>query len=176
MTRDELLRICIWDQYDFANITVESALFGGPIQVRFLPEFDSGRVITERMAAVLNDFLAISPAELPTVKQLLWADCLDDFENINYGFGPDTGEPELVVNQREFGIYSAEDAYAQSNLTCLSIPEEPTLRHRYGAIEFEPTWAGHGCSIIMKDGRLIGTYSNDYYFGRYEDDEEPPAM
>ncbi|MBO2011605.1 DUF6985 domain-containing protein [Hymenobacter negativus] len=170
MTRDELLRHCTWDDYDFANITVESALFGCPVQVRFLPELDSGRIITERMVAVLNDFLALSPDELPTVKQLLWADCLDDFENINYGFGPDTGEPELVVNQREFGIYSADDAYAQSNLTLVSIPEEPTLRHRYGAIEFEPAWAGHGCSIIMKDGQLIATYSNDYYFGRYEDD------
>jgi|GEM_PF-3554021 len=175
MTRDELLRTCTWDQYDFANITVESALFGCPVQVQFRPEFDSGRVITERMVAVLNDFLALSPDELPTVKQLLWADCLDDFENINYGFGPDTGEPKLVVNQREFGIYSAEDAYAQSNLTQVSIPEEPTLRHRYGAIEFEPAWAGHGCSIIMKDGRLIGSYSNDYYFSKYEDDEEAPA-
>ncbi len=172
MTHDELLRTCTWDQDDFANITVESALFGCPVQVRFLPEFDSGRVITERMVAVLNDFLALSPADLPTVKQLLWADCLDDFENISYGFGPDTGEPELVVNQREFGIYSAEDAFAQSNLTRVSIPEEPTLRHRYGAIEFEPAWAGHGCSVIMKDGQLIGTYSNDYYFGKYEDDDE----
>ena len=75
MTHDELLRTCTWDQYDFANITVESALFGGPVQVRFLPEFDSGRVITERMVAVLNDFLALSPDELPTIKQLLWADC-----------------------------------------------------------------------------------------------------
>ena len=175
MTREELLRTCTWDDYGFATLTVESALFGGPVKVRFLPEFDSGRVITGRMVAVLNDFLALSPAELPTVKQLLWADCLADFENINYGFGPDTGEPELVVNQREFGIYSAEDAFAQSNLTQVSIPEEPTLRHRYGAIEFEPAWAGHGCSVIMKDGQLIGTSANDYYFGKYEDDEAAPA-
>jgi hypothetical protein len=175
MTRDELLRTCTWDDYDFANITVESALFGGPVEVQFRPEFESGRVITERMVAVLNDFLVLSPSELPTVKQLLWADCLDDFENINYGFGPDTGEPELVVNQREFGIYSAEDAFAQSNLTCLAIPEESTLRHRYGAIEFEPAWAGHGCSVIMKDGQLIDTYSNDYYFSKYEDEDEAPA-
>lgn len=175
MTRDELLRTCTWDQYDFANVTVESALFGGPVLVRFLPEFESGRVITERMAAVLNDFLALPPEELPAIKQLLWADCLDDFENISYGFGPDTGEPELVVNQREFGIYSAEDAYAQSNLTCLSIPEAPTARHRYGAIDFEPAWAGHGCSIILKDGQLIGSYSNDWHFSQYEDDETTPV-
>ena len=154
---------------------MESALFGHPVQVRFLPELKSGRVITERMVAVLNDFLALSPDELPTIKQLLWADCLDDFENINYGFGPDTGEPELVVNQREFGIYSVEDAYAQSNLTCVSIPEEPTARHRYGSIDFEPAWAGHGCSIIIKDGQLIGSYSNDWHFSKYEDDEVPPA-
>jgi hypothetical protein len=175
MTRDELLRTCTWDDYDFANITVESALFGHPVKVRFLPDFDSGRVITERMVAVLNDFLALSPDELPTVKQLLWADCLDDFENINYGFGPDTGEPEMVVNQREFGIYSAEDAFAQSNLAQLSIPEEPALRHRYGAIDFELSWAGHGCSIIMKDGQLIATYSNDWHFRQYEDDKAPTA-
>ena len=171
MTHDELLCACTWDEDDFANLTVESALFGGLVAVRFLPNLRSGRVITERMVAVLNDFLALSPAELPTIKQLLWEDCLRDFENINYGFGPDTGEPELVVNQREFGIYSAEDAYAKSNFTRVSIPEEPKLRHRYGAIEFEPEWAGHGCSVIMQDGQLIATYSNDWHFSQYEDDE-----
>ena len=175
MTHDELLRTCTWDQYDFANITVESALFSGPVRVEFRPDFDSGRVITERMVAVLNDFLALSPDELPSIKQLLWADCQDDFENINYGFGPDTGEPEMVVNQREFGIYSAEDAYAQSNLTCVSIPEEPRARHRYGSIDFEPAWASHGCSIIMKDGQLIAIYSNDWHFSKYEEDEASPA-
>jgi hypothetical protein len=176
MTHDELFRTCTWDQYDFANITVESALFGGSVGVQFRPEFESGRVITERMVAVLNNFLALSPAELPTIKQLLWDDCQDDFDNINYGFGPDTGEPEWVVNQREFGIYSAEDAYSQSNLTCVSIPEEPTARHRYGSIDFEPTWTSHGCSIIMEDGQLISSYSNDWHFSKYEEDEVPPAV
>jgi hypothetical protein len=175
MTRDELLRTCTWDKYNFANITVESALFNGPVKVRFIPDFDSGRVITERMAAVLNDFLALLPDELPAVKQLLWADCLDSFENINYGFEAAPGETELATNQREFGIYFADDAYAQSNLTQLSVPEVPTLRHRYGAIEFEPEWAGHGCSIIMKDGQLIATYSNDWHFGQYEDDDAGPT-
>ena len=175
MTRDEILGTCTWDSYDFATLTVDSALLGGPVEVRFVPDFDSGRVITERMAAVLNDFLALSPAELPRVKQMLWADCLDDFENINYGFGPDTGEPEMVVNQREFGIYSAEDAFAQSNLARVSIPDEPAMRHRYGSIDFEPVWAGHGCSIIMKDGQLIALYSNDWHFSQYENDEAAPA-
>ena len=175
MTRDELLRTCTWDQYDFANITVESALFGRPVQVQFMPEYDSGRVITERMVAVLNDFLALSPADLPTVKQLLWADCLDSFQDIDYGFQAAPGETELATNQREFGIYSAEDAYAQSNLTQLAIPEEPALRHRYGAIEFDPGWAGHGCSIIIKDGQLLATDANDRHFSKYEDDKASPA-
>lgn len=175
MTRDELLSTCTWDEDNYATLTVESALFNGPVKVRFMPEYDSGRVITERMVAVLNDFLALSLADLPTVKQLLWADCLDSFGNISYGFRVAPGETELAANQREFGIYSADDAYAQSKLTQLSIPEEPALCHRYGAIEFEPEWAGHGCSIIMKDGQLIATYSNDWYFGQYEDDKAAPA-
>lgn len=58
-------------------------------------------------------------------------------------------------------------AFARSHLTHLALPEEPTLRHRYGAIEFEPQWASHGCSLIMKDGQLIATYSNDWYFSQY---------
>ncbi|MBO2012954.1 hypothetical protein [Hymenobacter negativus] len=74
---------------------MESTLFGYSVQVWFLPEFESGRAITERIVAVLNDFLALAPDELPTIKQLLWADCRDDSENINYGFGPDTDELEL---------------------------------------------------------------------------------
>ena len=52
-----------------------------------------------------------------------------------------------------------------------SIPEEPKLRHRYGAIEFESERAGHGCSFIMQGGRLIATYSNDWQFSKYEDDK-----
>ena len=173
MTHDELLRT--WDKHNFATLTVESALFGHPVTVQLMPKYDSGRVITDRMVTVLNDFLALSPANLPTVKQLLWADCLDTFEKVSYGFEAAPGETELEANQREFGIYSAEDAYAQSNLTQLAIPEEPALRHRYGAIEFEPEWAGHGCSIVMKDGQLIATDSNDWYSSKYEDDEAFPV-
>jgi hypothetical protein len=44
------------------------------------------------MVAVLNDILVLPLEEFSTIKYLLKADCLDDFENINQGFEPDTGE------------------------------------------------------------------------------------
>ncbi|GAB3838829.1 DUF6985 domain-containing protein [Hymenobacter jeollabukensis] len=173
MTQAEILKHCQWDDLDFATLAVDSALLGQSVTVRFMPAFDSGRVITEQMVAVLNDFLALTPAELPRVKQLLWDDCQSDFDNIDYGVQPGEGEIYQQVNRREFGIYNAEDAYAKSNLQHLSIPEEELgLRHRYGAIDFEPEWAGHGCSIIMQDGRLIAAYSNDWHFSQYESAQE----
>jgi hypothetical protein len=169
MTKADILQHCQWDHLDFATLTVDSALFGGPVTVCFMPEFDSGRVITETMVAVLNDFLALPPAELPRVKQLLWEDCQEDFDNIDYGFTPAEGETYQEVNRREFGIHNAEDAYAKSRLEQLSIrEEEPGQRHRYGAIDFDSEWAGHGCSIIMQDGRLIAVYSSDWHFSQYE--------
>ncbi|WP_022823884.1 hypothetical protein [Hymenobacter norwichensis] len=61
------------------------------MEVRFLPDFDSGRVITDRMVVALNDFLALTPAELPTIKQYLWEDCLRDFEKIDYGVAAEAG-------------------------------------------------------------------------------------
>lgn len=166
----EVRQACTWNPDDQATLSVYSDLFGGSVEVWFLPDFDSGRLITDRMVVVLNDFLALTAADLPAVKQYLWADCLDSFDDIDYGVEPAAGETLRQANQRDFNIYSADDAYAQSHLVRLAIPEKPTLRHRYGAIEFEPEWASHGYSIIMQDGRLIATYSNDWYFSRYETD------
>jgi len=172
MSKEELLQACHWDEYNGAKLEVYSEMFGRNIEVRFMPDFDSGRMITDRMVAVMNDFLALTRADLATVKQYLWEDCLRDFEEIDYGVEVADGETHLEANQRDFGIRNAEEAYAKSSLTQLSIPEEPKLRNRYGAIDFAPEWAGHGCSIIMKNGRLIAAYSNDWYFDQYEDLKE----
>lgn len=152
-------------------------LLGRAVPVCFRPHYDAPpQRLTEQLVAVLNDFLALPPTELATVKHFLWADCLRCFEDIDYGVEARPGETELAANQREFGIYTADDAYAQSHFIRLAIPEpepeEARLRHRYGAIEFEPQWeAEHGCSIIRQDGRLIASYTNDYYFSKYEPSE-----
>ena len=175
MTLEEVSRACTWDDYGFATLLVDLPLLGRPVPVQFRPHYDAPpQQLTELMVAVLNDFLALPPTELVAVKQLLWADCLDRFESIDYGAEVQPGETELAANQREFGIYNADDAYAQSHFTQLAIPEpeKPGLRHRYGAIEFAPPWeAEHGCSLIMQDGHLIASYTNDYYFSKYETDK-----
>lgn len=175
MTHSELLAACTWDENDLATLTIQSALFGGPVEVRLLPDLEYGRRVSERMVAVLHDFLALTAA-LPAVKQLLWADCLANLESIDYGADVQPSETELAANQREFGLYAADDAYAQSNLRRLSIPDEPALRHRYGTIDFEPQWeTEHGCSLILQDGRLIATAANNPSFRRYEADDAAPA-
>ncbi|MFE8595516.1 DUF6985 domain-containing protein [Archangium violaceum] len=171
MNKEEILQGCRWDDLGWARIEVYSEMFGRNIEVRLMPDIDSGPRLTDRMVAVLNDFLVLTREDLETVKQYLWEDCLRDFEDIDYGVAVAAGETLSQANQREFGIRNAEEAYARSSLKRLSIPEEPTLRNRYGAIDFEPEWAGHGCSIIMKNGQLIASYSNDWYFSKYEDEE-----
>lgn len=174
MTHADILHRCQWDHLDFATLTVDFALLGQPVTVCFMPEFDSGRVITDTMVAVLNDFLALTPADLPRVRQLLWEDCQEDFDNIDYGFTPGEGETYQEVNRREFGIHNAEDAYGKSRLQQLSIrEEEPGLRHRYGSLDFDAEWAGHGCCVIMQDGRLIATYSDGWHARQFEGPDKP---
>lgn len=52
MTQADILQSCQWDDMDFATLTVDSALLGQRVTVRFMPAFDSGRLI----AAYSNDW------------------------------------------------------------------------------------------------------------------------
>lgn len=168
MTREEIIEICNWDDWNFATITVYSPLFGKEVEVRFMPDFDSGRTITDKMAASLNDFLALTEKELETVKQHLWEDCKQAFEEISYGVELLEGETETEANHRDFEIFNPEDAYRKSFFKRISIPEEPKLTNHYAVIDFSPEWESHGCSIIVKNGVIIARYSNDWYLSKYE--------
>jgi hypothetical protein len=173
MTKEEILSQCVWDEYNFATLNVFSRMFNGSVEVRFNPEYDSGRRIDEKMVAALNDFLNLTESDLETVKDYLWQDCQESFASISYGVDVLEGETEAQANHRDFGIHSREDAYAKSDFSRVSIREAPEVKNNYAAIDFSPDWEReHGCSVIMKNGRLIAKYSNDVYCGQYEDVEE----
>jgi hypothetical protein len=156
MTQAGILQRCHWDEQDWATITVDSVLFGQPVTVCFMPAYNAGRVITAEMVAVLHDFLALTPAELPAIKQLLWDDCLRDFAKTDYGVDVEPGETDVQANQREFGIHHAEDAYAQCQVKQFSIPQPgPRTSYRLGTIDFEAEWAERDCRVLLQDGRLI---------------------
>jgi hypothetical protein len=173
MEKQEILKRCEWDEYDMATLTVFSEMFGRDVEVRLIPGQDTGRDVSATMVAVLNDFLALKKEDLETVKEYLWEDCKDAFANVSYGVDAREGETETEANFREFGIHDKEDAYNQSDFDCVAIDgDDDIFQNRYGMIRFYPVWEQeHGCGIVMQNGKLIARYSNDVYFGRYE--EEP---
>jgi len=171
VTRDEVLARCTWDEYNFATLRVPSRLFGREVEVRFDTGDDPERRVTDAMIASLDHVLDLTEADLGTLKNLLWADCKDAFEATSYGVDVLPGETETEANHRDFGIRTPDDAYAQSRLVRVRIKHDPELRHRYAALDFESPWdMEHGCSVVMKNGKLIARYSHDVWFGRYEDD------
>lgn len=97
---------------------------------------------------------------------------MECFEDISYGVNAKEGETESEANHREFSIHNQKDAYAKSYFRQVSIQEESEFMYRYATIDFGPEWEQeHGCSIIMQNGKLIARYSNDTYFGLYEEEE-----
>jgi hypothetical protein len=174
MTKDEILSRCLWDKHDSATLTVYSPMFAREVDICFYPHFDAGRQLNGRMVAALNHFLNLSGSDLETVMELLWVDCQRAFDAISYGVDILPGESETEANHRDFNIHTRDDAYAKSHFRRISIPGDPALKNDYAAIEFEPEWdPEHGCSVVMKNGQLIDTYSNDVPFGRYDDGRLP---
>jgi hypothetical protein len=174
VTKDEIQGRCVWDEYGLATLTVYSPMFAREVEVRLRPQFDGGRQIDDRMVAALNAFLNLGPSELETVMDLLWEDCRRAFEDISYGVDILPGESEAEANHREFGIRTREDAFANSRLRRILIPGDPGLENDYAAITFEPEWdREHGCSVVVKNGRVIDAYAGDVPFGRYDDGRLP---
>lgn len=172
MTKEEILNQCSWDSYDMGTLTVYSDFFKKDVEVRLMPDYDDGRTVTNKMVDCLNDFLKLSVEHQPKIEQLLYVHCQMCFENTSYGHvQPQENETETEATKRTFGIYNQEDAYRQANIDSVAINGEHDQYHnRYVEVLFYPTWEdGHGCNIILQNGKPIDWQESVPYIGKYEE-------
>ncbi|MEM0915407.1 MAG: hypothetical protein AAGK09_12455, partial [Planctomycetota bacterium] len=57
MTRERLLKLCNWDDLNFASFVIHSDFFEKEVEIAVRPAYDSRRRITDKMIACVNDFL-----------------------------------------------------------------------------------------------------------------------
>ncbi|MEM6629363.1 MAG: hypothetical protein AAF694_06800 [Bacteroidota bacterium] len=173
MTRERLLKLCNWDDLNFASFVIHSDFFEKEVEIAVRPAYDSRRRITDKMIACVNDFLALSQEHLPKVKELLYAHCELCFETTSYGVDIHEGETEEEATRREFEVHSAADAYRQVQVPKIGIDEKhDRYKNRYVELLFYPPWEQeHGCNIILQNGIPIDWQESMPHMGKYEQED-----
>lgn len=158
-----------WDANDLGELTAHIALFGEELPVVLFPAEGAGPEVTAKMVATLNEVIALPPAALAQVKQMLWDEANFAFEVADYGVEAQEGETPRQAHLREFGVADAEDAYALCTVREIHVRDE--FASRFAEIKID-TVAENRISVIVKDGRIIDWDDDGTYLGGFEEDEE----
>ncbi|TPN85310.1 DUF6985 domain-containing protein [Aquimarina algicola] len=170
ITKEEIQQNCVWDDCDTATLHIYSNYFGKEIEVIFRSN-SKRKIITDKMVACCNDFLALSEEGAIKLKELLYSHCRLCFNTIQYGHIVPKGiETYLEANQRGFHIFNPDTAFDKSNIESVYIDRDHDhYKNRYVEILFYPDWEDeHGCTIILKNGKPIEFEDSMPYIGKYE--------
>ncbi len=160
LTKTEILDHAVWDEFVF-EMQMYSSFFDKKITVQFFTK-DEQEHLSDKMVDSLNDFLNLTETDRNTIKEFLWKDCQDSFEDTDYG------AEEGQTNYDYFNIHNLEDAHKKSFINRVQIFEEG-LKNRYAFVLFYPEWEQeHGCGIVLQNGIPIDTQQHDPRFKQYE--------
>ncbi|MBB4010112.1 hypothetical protein [Allorhizobium taibaishanense] len=168
----EIADMTEWDSNELGNLNLTVPLFAEDLPFLLFPEPGAGPVVTEKMTATINDVLALPPAELQRIKQMLWDEANFAFQVADYGVDPEGGETPLQAHLREFGITTPEDAYEKSTVREVHIFDE--FIGRFAEIKVD-TGAENRISIIVKNGRIIDWDGDGTHLGWFDNGEESAA-
>lgn len=161
-----------WDAYGQGSIVLAVGLFGAELTFTLNPADGAALTVTPKMAQTIADVLALTPAHLPVIKQMLWDEANFAFSTVDYGVQPMRGETHLEAHSRAFGIANPDDAFAKSAVLGVQIVDE--FSARFAELKID-TGTDNLISIIIKDGRIIDWDHDGTYLGWFENDESSAA-
>ncbi len=154
MTKEEILKNCLWDRYGMASFEIEIPILKTKAKVQFIPISTSEKKISDDMTKALNDVLNVSPMQLIEIAGFLFKFCSLCCEVTSYGYEIDVAEGETLAdaNKRYFGVKSQEDALRKSTLEQITIAED---EGRAATLHFYAPWEDeHGCEILIRNGEV----------------------
>lgn len=168
----EIADLTEWDANDLGNLNLAVPLFAESLPFVLFPAPGARPVVTEKMAATINDVLALPPNELQRVKEMLWDEANFAFQVADYGVEPEGDETPLEAHLREFAITTPDDAYEKSTVREVHIFDE--FAGRFAEIKVY-TGAENSISVIVKNGRIIDWDNDGTYLGWFDEDEQSAA-
>lgn len=160
MNREQILINAVWES---AKMQVYAPFFEKEVEIWLTADMKSlrhieGDIISQTMVDTVNDFLKLDKNNLPLMKKLIYAHCLECCEATSYGFELKAGETETEANLREFGVGDEQDAFQKANLHRVYIEDDEAKKrkNRYVRLSFYPPWEEeHGLELILKNGELL---------------------
>lgn len=169
VTRAELSSRVRWSDIGLGELSLFVPLFGEELPFVLFPGPGAAPEVTDRMAAIVSDLLALPPGELARVKELLWEECNFAFQVTDYGVTPEPGETPQQAALREFGLSDPDEALRQSDVKEIHVVDE--FIGRYAEIKVS-TGSESYISLIVKDGRIIDFDDNGAYLGEFDEVEQ----
>lgn len=169
MTRSKIAASTVWDDTGLGRLSLFVPLFGRELRFVLFPEDRAPAEVTENMAATIRDVLALPPAAIDRVRELLWEECNFAFEVTWYGVVVLPGETALQAHLREFEVPDAEAALRQSKLQEIQIFEG--FAARYAKIKVRTT-SESLIGLIVRNGRIIDFDDDGTHLGAFEEDEQ----
>lgn len=172
MTKEEILKNTVWDEYEMGKCPLFVNMFEQEISFVFFQDFKPNPSISDKMTASVNEILSLDKSELYTIKEMLYEECLFAFQVADYGCEPLAGETSLEAHLREFEIVTKEDAFAKSVVQEIHISQEnDSFQGRYSEIKIDSA-SDNLISIIIKNGKIIDFDDDGTYLGSFEKDEQ----
>ena len=167
-THEEILKRVVWRDSNEARFECFSPLLELYIEIRIFTATEYR--ISDRSFYVINDFLGLDPSQLEHIKQFLWEDCQFCCDTTSYGFDVPEGQNEAKTNHIEFRVDNPNDALRESTLKYLFVSEDDQEHYssNFGRLTFDNEWSGHLCTIVMKNGSIVGYGDSGLYIGKFE--------
>ena len=169
MNRSDLAAKTVWDDIGLGRLTLFVPLFDRELLVVLFPADRAPAEVTEKMAATIEEVLALPPAAIERVKELLWEECNFAFQVTWYGVDVLPGETPLQAHLREFGLPDAAAALRQSELQEVQIFDG--FAARYAEVQVR-TASESLVSLIVRNGRIVDFDDNGTYLGAFDEDEQ----
>lgn len=139
---------------DSREVIFQTAFLPDPIEFTCHEDDDEdSHEFGEATVAIVRALQALSPEHHARAGELLWEHCKMCFDATDYG------APESQSNEDFFGIHGAEEAFAQAGKATIYLSESiPVGSHELFELTFYPPWEDeHGCSLVVREGTLVGT-------------------
>ena len=172
MNVSEIADRLTWDANGLGELCLHVPLFGEEVPFLLFPKEGAGPIVTERMAAIVSDVIALKPERLQQVKDLLWDEANFAFQVADYGVEAEDCETPLAAHLREFGIASPDDAYRKSSLREIHVVDD--FDGRFAELKFD-TGAENRIGIIVRNGAIIDWDEDGTYLGWFDEDEQAAA-
>ncbi|MFK7742765.1 MAG: hypothetical protein AB8H80_20810 [Planctomycetota bacterium] len=144
-------------------LLLQTSWLPDPIECTFECGQPDGYSLGDGTVGVLRALAALGDEHRKRAATLLWEHCRMCFDVTGYGAGEQS-------NEDFFGIRGPDDAWREAGRATIYLSEN--MRggaHDLFQLDFYPPWEGeHGCSLVVRDGRLVGQSDPGGWLGDFE--------